>query len=85
MGNDDSRTLGQGGFGKAKLTTYNGKKAVVKYINTTNNPRATLATCTINRKDAKYEGEPYDYVCCLYPAGVGSKAAFIKKEQMQSL
>lgn len=57
MGNDDSRTLGQGGFGKAKLTTYNGKKAVVKYINTTNNQRATLATCTINRKDAKYEGE----------------------------
>ena len=56
MGNDNS-TIGQGGFGKAKLTTYNNKKAVVKYINTTNDPRATLATCTINRKDAKYEGE----------------------------
>ena len=29
MGNDDSGTLGQGGFGKAKLTTYSKEKAVV--------------------------------------------------------
>lgn len=51
------KTLGEGGFGKAKLTTYKGEKAVIKYINTTGDPRATLATCTINRKDANYEGE----------------------------
>ena len=50
-------TVGAGGFGKAKITTYNGQTAVVKYINTTSDPRATLATCTINRKDAQYEGE----------------------------
>ena len=30
---------------------------MVKYKNSTNYPRTTLATCTINRKDAKYEGE----------------------------
>ena len=50
-------TLGIGGFGKAKLTTYNGKKAVVKYINVQGDPRATLATCTINRNYASEEGE----------------------------
>lgn len=51
------KTLGIGGFGKAKLTTYNGKKAVVKYINIIGNPSATLATCTINRNYASEEGE----------------------------
>ena len=50
-------TVGVGGFGKAKKTTYKGKEAVVKYINTAGAPQATLATCTINRQDAKLEGE----------------------------
>ena len=50
-------TVGIGGFGKAKLTTYKGRRAVVKYINTSGDPRATLATNTTNRQDAKTEGE----------------------------
>ena len=50
-------TVGQGGFGKAKLTTYHGKKAVVKYINTSGDPRAALATNTTNRQKKKKEGE----------------------------
>ena len=50
-------TVGVGGFGKAKKTIYKGKVAVVKYINTAGAPQATLATCTINRQDAKLEGE----------------------------
>jgi serine/threonine protein kinase len=50
-------TVGVGGFGKAKKTAYKGKEAVVKYINTAGAPQATLATCTINRQDAKLEGE----------------------------
>ena len=41
--------------------------------------------CGYFNKDVKYEGEPYDYVCCLYPAGVGSKAAFIRKEQIEKV
>ena len=50
-------TVGVGGFGKAKLTTYKGKKAVVKYLNVNNSPEATFATCTLNREEAKKEGE----------------------------
>ena len=50
-------TVGIGGFGKAKKTIYQGKEAVVKYVNTAGSPQATLATCTINRQDAKLEGE----------------------------
>ena len=50
-------TIGKGGFGKAKLTTYNGKSAVVKYLNVNADPRATLATCTVNRNSAQKEGE----------------------------
>ena len=50
-------TVGVGGFGKAKKTYYKGKEAVVKYVNTAGSPQATLATCTINRQDARYEGE----------------------------
>ena len=50
-------TVGMGGFGKAKKTYYKGKEAVVKYVNTAGSPQATLATCTINRQDARYEGE----------------------------
>ena len=49
-------TIGIGGFGKAKLTTYKGKQAVVKYININSDPSATLATCTINRIGAFDEG-----------------------------
>ena len=51
------KTLGIGGFGKAKLITYNGKKAVAKYINASGDPSATLSTCTINRNYACEEGE----------------------------
>ena len=50
-------TVGSGAFGKAKLTTYKGKKAVVKYLNVNNSPWATFATCTLNREEAKKEGE----------------------------
>ena len=50
-------TVGMGSYGKAKKTFYKGKEAVVKYINTAGSPQATLATCTINRQDAKIEGE----------------------------
>lgn len=50
------KTIGEGGFGKAKITTWNGKKAVVKYLNVNQDPSATLATCTINRTEAQKEG-----------------------------
>ena len=51
------KTVGVGGCGKAKKTTYKGRDAVVKYVNTAHSPEATLATCTKNRQDAKLEGE----------------------------
>ena len=50
-------TIAIGGYGKAKKIDYNGKTAVVKYINMNKDPSATLATCTLNRENAKYEGE----------------------------
>ena len=50
-------TIGKGGCGKCKLTTYQGKTAIVKYVNSINDARATLATCTINRRDAQNEGK----------------------------
>lgn len=50
------KTVGVGGFGKAKLTKYQGKQAVVKFVNSSGDPRATLATCTMNRTDARNEG-----------------------------
>ena len=51
------KTLGKGDFGKAKLITYNGKKAFINYINASGDPSATLATCTKNRNYASEEGE----------------------------
>ena len=42
---------------KRKKNTYKGKEAVVKYVNTAGSPQATLATCTINKQNAKLEGE----------------------------
>ena len=36
---------------------YKGKEAIEKYVNTAGSPQATLATCTINRQNAKLEGE----------------------------
>ena len=74
-------TVGQGGFGKAKLTTYKGKVAVVKYVNTAGEPQATLATCTINRQSAKMEGEiqklfTTSYVAEIY--GIEGHAIYMK-------
>ena len=51
------KTVGSGGCGKAKLTIYNGKPAIIKYINVNSSPSATLATCTLNRDYAEKEGE----------------------------
>ena len=36
---------------------YTGKEAIEKYVNTAGSPQATLTTCTINRQNAKLEGE----------------------------
>ena len=74
-------TVGKGGFGKAKKTTYKGKEAVVKYVNTAGSPQATLATCTINRQDAKLEGEiqklfSTKYVAAVY--GIEGHAIYMK-------
>ena len=50
------RTLGQGGFGKVDLVEWHGIEVAVKYINKTHDPSATLATCAINREEARKEG-----------------------------
>ena len=50
-------TIAIGGFGKAKKVSYKGKTAVVKYINISHDPSATLATSALNRENAKYEAE----------------------------
>ena len=51
------KTIGKGGFGKAKRTIWNGREAEVKFLNVNHDPRATLATCTLNREKAKKEGK----------------------------
>ena len=83
-----AKTVGVGGFGKAKLTTYKGKQAVVKYINTAGSPQATLATCTINRQDAKKEGEimklfDSPYIAEIY--GIEGHAIYMKYYDQGSL
>ena len=50
------KTLGEGGFGKVDLVLWHGREVAVKYINKTHDPRATFATCTLNREEAQKEG-----------------------------
>ena len=82
-------TVGVGGFGKAKLTTYKGKKAVVKYLNVNDSPEATFATCTINREAAKKEGEIMklfensDYLAQMY--AIEGHAIYMKYYEKGSL
>ena len=82
------KTLGQGGFGKAKLTIYKGKRAVVKYVNSSGAPRATLATNITNRQDAKKEGEILkvfhsNYIAEIY--GIEGHAIYMKYYDQGSL
>ena len=82
------KTLGQGGFGKAKLTIYKGKRAVVKYVNSSGDPRATLATNITNRQDAKKEGEIMklfnsNYIAEIY--GIEGHAIYMKYYNQGSL
>ena len=75
------KTVGVGGFGKAKICTYKGKTAVVKYVNTAGSPQATLATCTINRQSAKTEGEIMKLFDSIYIAeiyGIEGHAIYMK-------
>ena len=75
------KTEGSGGFGKAKKTIYKEKEAVVKFVNTAGSPQATLATCTINRKDAKLEGEIQKLFSTKYVAeiyGIEEHAIYMK-------
>ena len=82
-------TIGIGGFGKAKLTTYKGMQAVVKYINIKSDPRATLATCTVNRQGASSEGYIMDslsnnkYISKIY--GIEGHAIYMKYYPLGSL
>ena len=74
-------TIGQGGFGKAKLTTYKGQLAVVKYVNPAGEPQATLATCTINRQSAELEGGIQKLFSTAYVAeiyGIEGHAIYMK-------
>ena len=50
------KSLGEGGNGKVDLVIWKGREVAVKYLNLTNDPSATLATCAINRKEAEIEG-----------------------------
>ena len=75
------KTVGSGGYGKAKKTIYKEKEAVVKFVNTAGSPQATLATCTINRKDAKLEGEIQKLFSTKYVAeiyGIEEHAIYMK-------
>ena len=82
-------TLGKGGFGKAKFTIYEGKPAVVKYIDVNNSPSATLATCTVNRQNAEEEGKVmekfkvYNYIAQIY--AIKGHAIYMKYYPLGSL
>lgn len=41
--------------------------------------------CAYFNKDAKINGEKYDYACCLYPFGMSKEAILIKKDQIERI
>ena len=41
--------------------------------------------CAYFKSNAEYNGEKYDYACCLYPSGLGEDIALIKKKNIDKV
>ena len=44
-----------------------------------------LMICSYFKKDALYNGERYDYACCMYPTGVGPNTILVNKEKIEKV